>query len=71
MPRELDPAEVETLVVNGVTAWQMLHRSARVRQGDRRALDGPGRRVCNRRRIRIVETIATSQAAVPDITDEH
>lgn len=34
VPRELDPAEVETLVVNGVTAWQMLHRSARVRRGE-------------------------------------
>lgn len=34
VPRELDPAEVETLVVNGVTAWQMLHRNARVQQGE-------------------------------------
>jgi NADPH:quinone reductase-like Zn-dependent oxidoreductase len=30
---DLDPAEVETVVVNGVTAWQMLHRTARVRRG--------------------------------------
>ena len=30
----LDAAEVETLVVNGVTAWQMLHRTARVRAGE-------------------------------------
>jgi NADPH:quinone reductase-like Zn-dependent oxidoreductase len=29
----VDPAEVETLVVNGLTAWQMLHRKARVRAG--------------------------------------
>lgn len=29
----LDPQEIETVVVNGVTAWQMLHRSARVRAG--------------------------------------
>ena len=34
VPRELDPAEVETLVVNGVTAWQMLHRTARVAPGE-------------------------------------
>ncbi|WP_134740669.1 medium chain dehydrogenase/reductase family protein [Nocardioides sp. 503] len=34
VPRELDPVEVETLVVNGVTAWQMLHRSARVAPGE-------------------------------------
>jgi NADPH:quinone reductase-like Zn-dependent oxidoreductase len=33
VPRGLDPAEVETLVVNGITAWQMLHRTARVRSG--------------------------------------
>ena len=34
VPPELDPAEVETLVVNGVTAWQMLHRTARVAPGE-------------------------------------
>ena len=33
VPSQLDPAEVETLVVNGLTAWQMLHRKARVRAG--------------------------------------
>ena len=33
VPPGLDPAEVETLVVNGITAWQMLHRKARVRPG--------------------------------------
>ncbi|MET0492634.1 MAG: medium chain dehydrogenase/reductase family protein [Actinoplanes sp.] len=33
VPAGLDPAEVETIVVNGVTAWQMLHRSARVKPG--------------------------------------
>ena len=33
VPAELDPAEVETLVVNGITAYQMLHRSGRVRPG--------------------------------------
>ncbi len=30
---DLDAAEVETLVVNGVTAWQMLHDVARVEPG--------------------------------------
>lgn len=29
----LDAAEVETLVVNGITAWQMLHRTAQVQPG--------------------------------------
>ncbi len=33
VPAGLDPAEVETLVVNGVTAWQMIHRTARVQPG--------------------------------------
>lgn len=33
VPAGLDPAEAETLVVNGLTAWQMLHRTARVRPG--------------------------------------
>lgn len=33
VPDGLDPAEAETVVVNGITAWQMLHRKARVRAG--------------------------------------
>ncbi|KUL25691.1 medium chain dehydrogenase/reductase family protein [Actinoplanes awajinensis] len=33
VPEGLDPAEVEALVVNGLTAYQMLHRRARVRAG--------------------------------------
>ncbi|WP_250033083.1 medium chain dehydrogenase/reductase family protein [Paractinoplanes maris] len=33
VPDGLDPGDAETLVVNGVTAWQMLHRTARVRPG--------------------------------------
>ena len=33
LPDGVDPAEAETVVVNGVTAWQMLHRKARVRAG--------------------------------------
>ncbi|MGS2588626.1 medium chain dehydrogenase/reductase family protein [Streptomyces hebeiensis] len=33
VPDGIGPAEAETLVVNGITAWQMLHRTARVRQG--------------------------------------
>ncbi|MBT0772806.1 zinc-binding dehydrogenase [Kineosporia sp. J2-2] len=33
VPDGLDPAAVETVVVNGVTAWQMLHRVARARDG--------------------------------------
>ncbi|VVJ18795.1 Quinone oxidoreductase (EC [Amycolatopsis camponoti] len=33
VPDGLDAAEAETFVVNGITAWQMLHRKARVRAG--------------------------------------
>ncbi|MDH6134421.1 NADPH:quinone reductase-like Zn-dependent oxidoreductase [Kitasatospora sp. MAA4] len=33
VPEGVGAAEAETVVVNGVTAWQMLHRKARVRAG--------------------------------------
>ncbi|WP_316766739.1 medium chain dehydrogenase/reductase family protein [Streptomyces sasae] len=33
VPAGVGAAEAETLVVNGITAWQMLHRRARVREG--------------------------------------
>ena len=33
VPAGVDPAEAETVVVNGVTAWQMLHRIAKVQAG--------------------------------------
>ncbi|HEY2427932.1 MAG TPA: alcohol dehydrogenase catalytic domain-containing protein, partial [Acidimicrobiales bacterium] len=33
VPDDLDPAEIETFVVNGITAWQMLHRKAGVQSG--------------------------------------
>ena len=33
VPEEVGAAEAETVVVNGITAWQMLHRTARVRRG--------------------------------------
>lgn len=33
VPDGLGAAEAETVVVNGITAWQMLHRQARVRAG--------------------------------------
>lgn len=33
VPEGIDPADAETVVVNGITAWQMLHRVARVRRG--------------------------------------
>ncbi|GAB3768625.1 zinc-binding dehydrogenase [Spirosoma horti] len=33
VPTGIDPAEAEALVVNGLTAWQMLHRKAHIRAG--------------------------------------
>jgi NADPH:quinone reductase-like Zn-dependent oxidoreductase len=33
VPDGVDPAAAETVVVNGITAWQMLHRRPRVRRG--------------------------------------
>jgi NADPH:quinone reductase-like Zn-dependent oxidoreductase len=33
VPDGLDAVAVETIVVNGITAWRMLHRSARVKRG--------------------------------------
>ena len=33
VPDGVDPAEVEALLVNGITAWQMLHNVAHVRPG--------------------------------------
>jgi len=40
VPDGVDPAEAETVVVNGVTAWRMLHRIARVRAGNTIAVLG-------------------------------
>ncbi|MGY3520245.1 medium chain dehydrogenase/reductase family protein [Micromonospora sp. PTRAS2] len=34
VPDGVSPAAAETVVVNGITAWQMLHRLAKVRSGD-------------------------------------
>jgi NADPH:quinone reductase-like Zn-dependent oxidoreductase len=33
VPPGLDPAQAETVVLNGITAWQMLHRKAHVTSG--------------------------------------
>ena len=37
---ELDPAEAVSLVLNYITAYQMMHRSARVRKGQRALIHG-------------------------------
>ncbi len=40
VPSGLDPAEAVSLVLNYITAYQMLHRSARVRPGQRALIHG-------------------------------
>ncbi len=40
VPPSLDPADVVTLVLNYVTAFQMLHRVAKVKQGDKVLVNG-------------------------------
>ena len=40
MPSGLDPAEAVSLILNYVTAYQMLHRSAKVRSGQRVLIHG-------------------------------
>src|SRR4029453_18083675 len=40
VPGRLDPAEAAIVVFNYVTAYQMLHRTARVRQGERLLVHG-------------------------------
>jgi hypothetical protein len=40
VPPDLDPALVETVLVNGITAWQMLYREARVKPGQTILLHG-------------------------------
>jgi len=33
VPEAIDPLEAETLIVNGITAWQMLHSKAQIKAG--------------------------------------
>ncbi len=33
VPEGIDPADAETLIVNGIATWQMLHRTARIQCG--------------------------------------
>jgi NADPH2:quinone reductase len=40
VPSGLDPAEAVSLILNYITAWQMLHRSARVAAGQRALVHG-------------------------------
>src|SRR4051812_5623558 len=67
VPDDLDPAEVDTLVVNGVTAYKMLHRVARVRAGQTIVVlgagGGVGTMLVQLARLAGVDVIATCKPA--------
>lgn len=42
VPREVDPAEAATLILSWTTAYQLLHRAAKVRRGQRILVQGAG-----------------------------
>jgi NADPH:quinone reductase-like Zn-dependent oxidoreductase len=70
LPDGLDPVAAETVVVNGVTAWRMLHRSARVRAGQTivvlGAAGGVGSTLVQLARHAGIRVIGTAGAAQQD-----
>ncbi|WP_067820255.1 medium chain dehydrogenase/reductase family protein [Nocardia inohanensis] len=66
IPEGLDPAAAETFVVNGITAWQMLHRYAKVRAGQtilvHGANGGVGSTLVQLARLAGVQVIGTASA---------
>ncbi|WP_280355134.1 medium chain dehydrogenase/reductase family protein [Nocardia otitidiscaviarum] len=66
VPAGVDPAAAETFVVNGVTAWQMLHGTAKVRAGQtilvHGANGGVGSTLVQLARIAGVRVIGTASA---------
>jgi NADPH:quinone reductase-like Zn-dependent oxidoreductase len=71
VPAGLDAAEAETFVVNGITAWQMLHRKARVRAGGTILVHGAGGGVgttlVQLARAAGIEVIGTASARNADV----
>ncbi|MDQ7804781.1 medium chain dehydrogenase/reductase family protein [Amycolatopsis sp. A133] len=71
VPDGLDAAEAETFVVNGITAWQMLHRIARVRAGAtilvHGASGGVGTTLVQLARAAGIEVIGTASARNQDV----
>ncbi len=70
LPDGLDPVAAETVVVNGVTAWRMLYRSARVRSGQTivvlGAAGGVGSTLVQLARHAGIRVIGTAGAAQQD-----
>ena len=74
VPAGLDPAEAVSLVLNYITAYQMLHRSARVRPGQRAlfhgAAGGVGSALLQLGRLAGVEMYGTCSArTASDVSD--
>ena len=67
VPEGLDPAEAVAAVTNGVTAWQMVHRAARVRPGQtvlvHGASGGVGTLLVQLARLAGAEVIGTASAS--------
>jgi NADPH2:quinone reductase len=75
VPSGLDPAEAVSLVLNYVTAYQMLHRSVQVRQGQRvlihGAAGGVGTALLQLGRLAGLEMYGTcSSGSAPAVTDQ-
>lgn len=70
VPGGLDPAEAVAAVTNGVTAWQMLHRAAKVRSGQtvvvHGASGGVGTLLVQLARLAGAEVIGTASAPKHD-----
>jgi len=70
VPDGVDPVEAETLVVNGITAWQMLHRSAKIKAGQTilvlGATGGVGSLLVQLARLAGVTVIGTASARNQD-----
>ncbi|MGW5744050.1 medium chain dehydrogenase/reductase family protein [Amycolatopsis sp. NPDC003861] len=71
VPDGLDAAEAETFVVNGITAWQMLHRIAKVPAGAtilvHGASGGVGTTLVQLARAAGIEVIGTASARNADV----
>ncbi|HST81446.1 MAG TPA: medium chain dehydrogenase/reductase family protein [Kineosporiaceae bacterium] len=74
VPSDLDPVEVEALMVNGITAWQMLHRKAKVQPGQtilvHGASGGVGTTLVQLARHHGVQVIGTASARHHDALRE-
>ncbi|WP_229216436.1 hypothetical protein [Dyadobacter sp. 3J3] len=59
VPEGIDPLDAESLIVNGITAWQMLHKIAKVEAGQTILVHGANGGV---------GTILTQLAQLADVT---